>query len=502
MSNTLYYGQRAYEGFAKAFASRLGVSVNVSGSTQSPHVDASGTIHLPGLNGYHTKEQFEDICATVIHEIAHVVYGSHELFESYKATKSRLWMECLNAVLDIADETAMGRQQANAGNARAEMIMYYANARATKSPGLLSNPHKGNPNPAPAHWRILATGIVRSRCFRTGRTTYGKWLITEFPQLRIADAFAICHSCRGNSLTRQRHGECFLIGRADALYTILESIAPPDGEDPTPMPGGAGIGKPGVGQMPAGAGEASESDGAQSAVPAPMGGTGVGGGGYDPDAKIADRGCYDTMLPIVRRIANRLATDGEAISNEGGYSSGMGVRDAYRLATDGACMGRWTINEHADGMAVAVLLDISASMGHNIREVQGIADAFATGMEECAQVRRWTFGEDIHEVDSFQSVTLEGDTMTGAAIGKAREWISTQQAGQKIIVCLTDGQPASRSNTPMQCDLARSEGIHVIAVALGDCESAISQSMPMATIVSAQDANRLAIALEGITLQI
>lgn len=499
--SSLYYGQRAYEGFAKAFASRIGVSVNVSGSTTSPHVDASGTIHLPGLNGYQTKEEFEDTCATVIHEIAHVYFGSHALFESFKAIKPRLWMECLNAVLDIADEAAMGASQTAAGNPRAEQLMFQSNARAgNTAPNLKPNPHKGKPNPAPAHWRILATGIIRSRCYKTNRTGYGRWLVKEFPALDIKRAFEIMMSCRG-SRAGIRYSEGFLINRADELYTILETIAPADSEPQTPMPGGAGAGQPGTASPFQGT-EATEADGEQEAgQTTPMGGNGVGGGGEDPSAWQADQGCFDTMLPIVKRIASRFATDGEAINNEGGYSAGMGVKDAYRLATDGQCMGRWTMDEHADGMAVAVLLDISGSMDDIITQVQGVAEAFAVGMKECANVKRWSFGEDVHEVDSFCRVRTEGDTMTGRAIKAAREWLSTQSAGQRLIVCLTDGQPNFRSQTPVQVALAISEGVKVIAVALGDCEQAISKSMPMATIVSAQDSNRLAIALEGITLQ-
>lgn len=524
MAAPIYYGQRAYEGFAKAFASRHGVAISVSGNSNGAYVDANGTITLPGINGYQAQSEFETTCAIVIHEIAHVVYGSHSLFERYKGAKPRLWMDCLNAVLDIADETAIEVHESKYGNARAGQLLVRSNVECSEQPGLLHTNHKNRDRSAPAHWRILATGIIKTRCIGKGVkgiTRFGAWLETEFPAIDIEQVMSIFLRCRGRPIgTRWTNN---LLNNTEKLYDLLKSVAPTAGSGDTPMPGGAGCpsqgGKAvamarGVPNLPGGAQEATEAQGqaiAGNIAPCKPGNQPGGGAGHGPGTAnqpvTMDHGCFDTMLPIVKRIASRFATDGEAINNEGGYSAGMGVRDAYRVATDGACMGRWLMDEHSDGMAVAVLLDKSGSMVSPVDILSpsaGIAEAFARGMEECAVVNRWSFSSEVSEHETFAHIQSDyGGTNTTAAIYAARKWMAEQTAGRKVIVCITDGKPNGGCACAEQVTQAISEGISVIGVALGNSDVAqgIYRSMPMATIVHAEDTNRLAIALEGITLQ-
>jgi hypothetical protein len=46
----------------------------------------------------------QNTCAMIIHEVAHVFYGSHTEFAAQRKHE-RLWRDCFNAVLDVADES-------------------------------------------------------------------------------------------------------------------------------------------------------------------------------------------------------------------------------------------------------------------------------------------------------------------------------------------------------------------------------------------------------------
>lgn len=494
---TTYYGRAAYEGFARAFAAKMGVNVRVDSSSSGASVDSAGTIYLPDMDTYQTKEEFEGTCATVIHEVSHVVYGSHKEFANH-AGKSRLWRDCLNAVMDVADETAIGQREHAAGNTRAEELLVRSNVRAASQPSLSSR------STAPAHWQILVNGIIRARINCKiikvrGARNFGYTPKRQFPNVDVDAAFKTIGNARLKD--RQAGNHARLIKLADKLAEILESVAPPDSEPETPMPGGAGsaTGK-GTDSLPSGGTLAGAGDGEQIA----NGGTPGGAGGKKRSGNgiPACRASSAMLLPAVRRVAERIALDGESIDMDGGYFSGTTVKDAFKVFTDGACMGRWQTDEHSDGMAVAVLLDVSGSMGYQMATVAGVADAFAKGMTECATVRLWTFGEDVNEVADFSEIEMEGNTQTHLAVKAGREWLQTESAGRKLIVCLTDGQPYSTEQTQSECRQAEADGIGIWGVALGFPAAALVSTLPGARICQADDAPRLAIALETICLSV
>jgi hypothetical protein len=515
MAQPIYYSQAALEGFAKAFASRpeIGVTVRVGGNGAAS-VDSNGTINLPGMNTYQTQAQFEDTCATIIHEIAHVKLGSHEEFAKYaKWHTKRLFMDCLNAVMDVADETEIGRMELANGNPRAEKLMLGANVRTMNK----NRAKMTKPGEAPLHWQILATGIIKARCMARGnniryKTTIGRTLAATHTNIDIAAAYRILAAAR-KPFPRPPHRPANmhrpLIRMADRLATILRDCAPPDNSDETPMPGGAGLGEAlaaGNATIPANgvlAGvQAGEALAGTGAGPAQQSGTGAGGGGYADDGVTACEETRRMLEPVIRRMAERMATDGDSLTRDGGYYQGSGVRDAYRVLTDGACMGRWQLDPHADGMAVAVVLDISQSMDPRMAETAGLAEAFAAGMADCADVRRFTFGLQVYTVDSFTApIITEGWTETHLAIHEAREWLMTREAGKKVMVVLTDGRPDNLSDTQTECGRTHDAGISLIGIALGIEADSIRDSMPRAAIAQADDAPRLAIELEHLTAQ-
>jgi hypothetical protein len=406
------------------------------------------------------------------------------------------------------------------------------------SPGL--QPDRGqfnqnNPKPAD-HWRILATTLIKARLLGQktvrirGVNSVGAHLISEYPQVDIAKVQAVLNTVRLASSKGDLSGRTLsefgvLVRAARRLEVLLKAVEPPAGQPgPGSMPGGTGAAENGTGEAgeALGAGsdripgyhqEATEQDGvaaggAGDAVNAPAQGSpgsGSGGGYVTTGYERFDPGTFNTCLPAIKRVAQRIATDGDAINSEGGYSSGNSLADPVHAVTDGMCMGRWIIDSHADGMAVAVLLDCSGSM-INLSAVAGVAEAFASGMEECAEVNRWTFSDpdELRNLQTFRHTLNGGSTATDTGLQAAKDWLTTQEAGQKVVICITDGEPNTSSEEPTKTitrELIQA-GVKVIGVALGGIQMQmdISKSMPGAKVVQAEDANRLAIQLESLSL--
>src|SRR5262245_17481286 len=97
----IIYGRTAYEGFAKAIGAKLGLNVKIEDGA-SACIDAGGVVRLPGMSTHQTADEFAVTCGVIVHELSHQFYGSHKQIDP---NRSRLEHECLNAVLDVADET-------------------------------------------------------------------------------------------------------------------------------------------------------------------------------------------------------------------------------------------------------------------------------------------------------------------------------------------------------------------------------------------------------------
>ena len=176
----IYYGRDAYEGFAKAFGNRLGVTVRVVDGA-NPCVNDLGEIQLPGMDGYQTEKEFHGTLATVIHEVSHVWTGTHKAFKAtikglqetrYTAGKGHkvskeLFRDVLNAVMDVADETGIERFEINTrGNERPQELLVNNNV------DIYNKRRKEFLDPAktPPHLAILCAGgrIARKRSAEAG----------------------------------------------------------------------------------------------------------------------------------------------------------------------------------------------------------------------------------------------------------------------------------------------------------------------------------------------
>lgn len=476
----MYYGRIAYEGFAKAYGARHGVTVTVKPGA-NPSVNAQGEITLPSMDKYQTAEEFESTCASVIHEVSHVLYGSHvEFANAHTNGKDTLYMDCLNAVLDVCDETAIGAKEESNGNRRPEHLLVSANDSAyVASNGFVNHPK---------HARILCNGIVRARMGRHYRY-YGNSTVTDIPEVDVNACYRILRAARTPKGTPKRTTNAKL---AERLAKILAPVAPPPNDKPAIMPVSGASNAQGEDSLPADGIEAGEMDGEQIA-----GGKRAGSYYYE-SPEVSYNRAHEVLLPAIKRVAQRMATDGDSIMRDEGYTSGAGVSQAFRLFTDGNCMGRWFTNEHADGMSVAVLLDTSGSMDERRADCAGLADAFAEGMREYATVKTWAFDSRVMPVHSFKTADGGGGTRTAQAIDAANVWLKTRE-GKKVTVIITDGQPDSISDC--QTTSMQSPG-KVIGIALDTRGEYLRQSMPNALVIEAVDAARLAMELDYIGHQL
>jgi len=512
---TVYYGQAAYEGFARGFGTMLGIApaqIKVQAG-DGPAIDVSGTLYLPGMSGFQTAAEFEQTCGSIVHEMAHLRAGSHLLL---RVKRERLAADCLNAVLDVADETALALKFGKIGITRPGDLLRAGNARyLTWTKG--DSPKVWDwtsTNPTPIHWRVLAGGIILTRlgamnekaCL-TGRERVMVGRLRRF-QIERAKERGVDMAAVLKVLARARTASAgkrkpvrTLVKLGQELEALLAAVAPPAGSQEDLMPGqqGAGGGHGGIPSIPAGGAEATEADGeglAARAAAKSYAGQGVSQtDGEDGGDKGDGRASAETRAmcgPAVAAIAQRIAIDGDGLDREYGYARGTTVAEPYRLATDGMCMGRWQDDLPADGMSVAVLLDCSGSMEYVLPKVAGVAQAFAQEMRRCGEVKCWAFGCNVAEADDdFERPDIMGGTNTHIALRAARAWLD-QRAGAKWIVVVTDGQPSDPRGTGAECGGAIADGIRVVSVGLGryvPLEGAIN--------VMAEDAPRLAIELHA-----
>jgi hypothetical protein len=491
------YGRTAYEGFAKAIGSQLGLHVTVVDGA-SACIDASGTIQLPGMNTYQTAREFEVTCGVVVHELAHQFYGSHQLIDPNRA---RLEHDCLNAVLDVADETWVGAWFNAAGNGRPTQLLESSGRDALRRN---TRAYTDWNDPATHAWKVLCMGIFGARL---PRREVGRWMrYTAHHAAKLGvDAKACYRLLRrarlGKSENPNPRRKRFrkLLRLAAEIAKLLAPFAPPAGSASSPVTIPIDVATAaGQSTQPKGTVEASEADGASfgdgPAIVAAGGrgrGRGLGGSGFQSTEVEFDTGAFAMLAPAVARVADRIAIDGDGLENSDGLSTGPRLGQAHRLITDGQCLARWDASDMADGVSVSVLLDCSSSMEDVLPQCAGIARAFATAMRNAGAVQTLAFGSIVVESRDFARVSDLGGTCTHSAVERATAWLATRP-GQRWIVVVTDGQPGSQALLDDACREALAKGVRILAVGLG-CQV----NMIGAVSVTAADPAHLAIELDA-----
>jgi len=502
MARQTVYGKLAYAGFAKAIGMKLGLRVKVEDGANAA-INKAGTITLPGMSNYQTEEQFAVTCGTVVHELAHQFYESHKLIDPQR---SRLEHDCLNAVLDVADESWIAHYFATLQlNQRPGQLLDAGNLDALKKPQV-DRLYDWNDTSSHA-WKLLVTGLLAARLPRPRMLTrIGNYNVRMARRFGV-DARAVYALLRKARRTPAQDGRPTparfpkLIDLAKQLAVILAPFTPPPGApevgdlfgpgDGTGQTGKAGKSAraQGTANVPANADVATGAAG--DAVAAGKGGIGASQGAGAPGMNPFDTESFNLLSPAVRKVAARIANDGDAIAKDDGMASGSTLGQAYRIVTDGHCLARWQDAPHADGLAAAVLLDCSGSMYNVMAECAGIARAFALGMKECGPVKSIAFGTDWKDSNHFDQVRNMGGTRTTEAVQAATDWLAAQSAGAKWLVVVTDGEPDDQDTCNAACTAAHKKGIKIVAIGLG-CKI----NMAHATSVTANDTNHLAIELD------
>ncbi len=424
---TLVYGRTAYEGFAKAIGSKLGLSVTVEDGSHAC-IDAGGVVHLPQMSTYQTEPEFAVTCGTIVHELAHRFYQSHRLLQT---KRSRLEHDCLNAVLDVADETWVAEWFDRIGNKRAgELLTLKNNHWCYSSPFPYYDWYYDWSKPETHAWKVLCTGIFKARLSPSRQLSR----MTRYNAREAAKLGVNAKLCwtlikrarrtRREDATPNARRFRKLLRLTAKLATLLKPFTPPDDAPPAASPLEAALGA-GSDKQPKNAEEATAQDGADLADKSRRGsgGTGDDSGSpnrYDPEA-------FALLSPAVHKVTQRIALDGDGATVEDGLRNGPALGQAYRLMTDGQCLARWGVSDHADGVSVSVILDCSGSM-HMVRsKCAGIARAFALSMRECGAVQSLVFGSLCKESDDFDHVRAMGNTATHLALDKAIGWLSGRQ---------------------------------------------------------------------------
>ena len=502
---TTIYGRDAYAGFARAIGSKLGLNVQIDDGA-SACIDAGGIIRLPGMSTYQTAAQFAITCGTLIHELAHQFYRTHEQIDP---KRPQLLHDCFNAVVDVADETWVADWFARRNNARPGELLQQGNAHAAVNN---YNAYTDWTDPTRFAWNVLCSGILYARSHKAGRAyrRYANWLKKQTIRhaarhgVDVRPCFRLLARARltvkeSSEPTAKRFRK---LGRlAGKLADILAPFAPPAGAAAPAgiaAPGSklAGALADGQSSAPANATPATAGDG-EALVDSPAKGAGGPTGAGSSGGQPFDSAAHAMLFPAVSRIAERIATDGDGITREGGLTSGPMIGQAYRLLTDGACLSRWSDNSNADGLSVAVLLDRSSSMNRNIAAAAGVARSFAQAMRTAGDVQSYTFSNDVEPSDDFATVRAYGCTATDRALRTATDWLSTR-TGRRFIVLVTDGEPDSQSATDAAYRTATAAGIGIVVVGLA---CTLSAPFPVRCVSAATPAH-LAIELDAAAREI
>jgi hypothetical protein len=494
MMKKTIYGKTAYEGFARAIGAKLGLKVQVDDGANAC-IDANGVVYLPGMHSYQTADEFAVTCGTLVHELAHQFYRSHETIDP---NRSRLEHDCLNAVLDVADETWIDKWFLQAGNARPGQLLSQGNVAAWSKN---SQAFTDWTNAATHAWKILCLGILSARVRGLKRVL----IKTAIHAAKLGvDAKACWKLIRRARITarenptpnKRRFRKLFRL--AKELADLLAPFAPVAGAPMPPTAIEVALSE-GQATQPAGSQEATEQQGAAMADGPTGKGGGAGGGGSSANpgqGQSYDASAFNSLYPAVERVAQRIALDGDGARRCDGLSNGPSLAHPHRLLTDGQAMARWAVSDQAEGVSVAVILDCSGSMDDCRTECAGVARAFALGMRDCGEVYSLTFGCYVKEVDDFDRVCDMGSTNTHMALQQAGKWLAGRR-GSRWVVLITDGEPNNRTETNKVCAELLAAGVRVLAIGLG-CRF----QMPGALCTSAMDPVRLAIELDAATRSI
>lgn len=515
----IWYGGYAYEGFARAFGYSLGVEVVIGDASKAKvkcaHVDSEGRLVLPAISGYRNYIGFLDCCATVIHEVAHVFYDSHKLMNAH--AKTALEAACMNGVLDIADETHISAQCKRFGNPRAGRILNASLARASfeivtaingiiATTGVKIRPENDAAVQRPVDYLIglvilCGRGVHTAQQLIDTASTLAKRACLQPLDFRSIALVSIQAGAKLNPNASADDRSELLVKCFKKLVELVkpwEAKATPRGSSQQGAPGnGSESQKTGSFHTHGGARSVEhlgyDQSEASEEVGEDLANGGAGSEGHEHGQVVASDSSQKLVAAPARKIADRIAIDGDGISRENGLQSGATVREPYRLMTDGLCMGRWNELPNADGVVVSIAVDLSGSMSGHASSVLGMAKAFSDAFERVAPVQRIVFGTCAYQVESFERSPMMGGTDTHLALELAQKFFESHPKGEKWLIIITDGESSSPGRTDAEAQKIMRSGGKILVIGINT-----HISMPATKTVVSRDENQIAMALGDI----
>jgi hypothetical protein len=495
-------GRREVLSYARGVAQMTGVDIHLHDGP--PRTDGK-RVWLDG-SPCESERHFEGRCGTGNHEIAHVFFETPQNMKGWAQKVAKKhdaeWatfaaFECLNVVMDIADETRMER-------------VFPQMARAFRTQNLLAmaaiRDLKGDKVPPP--WRrALLSGIVVARARKFTRED--EWvagfhpdtLLDHFKNPTGADGFAevlvLTKRCVQSekpipveNKLRSRAMLTTLKKRAERLFEIvLPHIKKEQGPGPGQGPGGKPGDKPGDSDpmrkhREKGVKEESDRVLAGTSKADCYNGVRMDANMY-AQATVHLAHAVDVLMETERsNKVDRRGEEGQSLS-----------RRWTSVFTDGKVF----LNPqqgHGYELNLALALDKSGSMHHVMPKALGVCKALMDVMDgNGANVKCWTFGshtEEMYPEGLEGPMNLEGSTIGYDAIEGATEWLSRQETGRRMLLVITDGVWGYRSHAKRALAEAFAQGIELLFIGLRHTQQRLDVMWPgVPSIACGNDADEL-----------
>jgi hypothetical protein len=494
---------------------------------RSPCTDGK-VVYIPS-RGLLDGEGFRRICGIILHEVAHIWFGSNAFLERLLATfgigdrdRARL---CFNAVIDVADEHRMGLRTARA------KVLFDELRRSALDRAQAAGTIPGRP---PGSIDSLETFLVVAMLVAQSdpRSEIRKRLRGWRSLPGVGEAFRILsravEKCPHGGFSPVRsEKEWSRIGRLTReLFELAEEYFP-TGHGP----GGGSPSSPEATSTDAYEtlvqpvrtrivldgyrgdrdGETEEEDGLEDQVTELVElveEDNEGSIDEDDDApwgpfatldlpdltwRVAlapgkveyDEDLYLKVRPAFRASVRRLVL-GVSGSLEHGHLHGTRLGALHRLYTDGRVFRRMRYEESTEA-AVCILVDHSHSMRSALREVLPVGLAMAEALDELPDVTVSVirFGSRVERLAAhglLREGLLMGGTATHLALREARDWLAAREAPRKVAILFTDGIPDEGDETRQEALELRQAGAHLLVGTLGDGLEPCTQSFPHAVL--------------------
>lgn len=456
-----------------------------------------------------SRREFQGRCGTVSHEAAHVIFETPTTVKTWaaeiiKQTGAPDWQrfaahECINVIVDVADETRMEKRMPSTaddmqiGNELAGgfIVARYRTWEGAAGMGIDPDTRKTLP-PSQPWWRwSMLLGILYTRLIGK-RGLYSHSDGTIYPAILrnwkkgvhhahhpLHEVIELCAKARttgkGVGPRRQREWnklKTLSLKMFDIIRPYLKEsdepkpTKPGEGEPQPKGRGGAGGSDPGKDARDKGQeAEAKKGKAASGEYGAKSGRSNTT---FEARGKFDEEAYSEAKQGMQMRAEHLMEAETQQVcraTDEGDELNGNWAE----LWGDGACFNRMDLKPDTK-LSLALLLDISGSMGRVIGKTQAVCKAYAEVLSGCgADVRVWKFGRGCQQVrwqDLHHTIELHGCTRGADAVQVSSEWLGGVRDGRKIVLILTDGSWSDSIQTHSMMIRGGSLGVEYVLVGL------------------------------------